>query len=115
MAKNGWAKYTKASTGWVYVYVGFEQNGDSKVPISDADRTADGAFAYTATTVNEGTYSLFTEFSIAPNADISAYGAAKITLTAVAIQDEGFGGDLAKVWAAVTATYPYIHTGGTSN
>ena len=73
MAKNGWAKYIKASTGWVYVYVGFDENGVSLVPTSDADRTEDGAFNYTATTVNQGTYSLFTQFSIDTNAPISSF------------------------------------------
>lgn len=106
MADNGWARYTKASTGWVYVYVGV-----GNVPDGDITR-ADNSYVYTGEgiAVNQGTYYLFTEFTIAPNADISTYGAAKITLTAVAIQNTGFA-NLAEAWAAVTATYPYIHTG----
>jgi predicted ribosomally synthesized peptide with SipW-like signal peptide len=114
MALNGWAKYIKASTGWVYVYVGFDEVGGekvSKVDPTDANKTDATTFTYTPATVGVGEYKLFDTFTIAPNADISTYGAAKITLTGVAIQDEGFNGDIAKVWKAVTDTYPYIHTG----
>ena len=104
---NGWAKYTKASTGWVYVWVGADN-----VPEGDAQKTdATLPFTATAQTVTPGTYTVFEKFSIAPNADVSHYGAAKITITAVAIQDEGFNGSVDAAWAAVIATYPYIHTG----
>ena len=72
--------------------------------------------------VKEGTYYLFREFSISPEVEgeLNKFGAAKITLTAVAIQDEGFRDDapevgtkkaIDKAWEAVIATYPYIHTG----
>ena len=107
MEKNGWAKYTLASTGWVYVWVGV-----GNVPSGDAAKT-DGSAAFTATalTVNSGDYVLFEKFHIASNADTTAYGAAKITVTAVAIQDEGFA-DVNAAWEAVKVTYPYIHTGG---
>lgn len=63
---------------------------------------------------------LFHKFTIDPHADISTYGAAKVNITAVAIQTSGFGGNgnealgtkpaLDEAWAAVIATYPYIHT-----
>lgn len=98
LATNGWQKYTKASTGWVYVYV-----GAGNVPSGDT-------LATTAAKVTPGTYKLFDTFSVDPNADIAPYGAAKITLTAVAIQDDGFN-NIDKAWEAVVATYPYIHTG----
>ena len=109
LAANGWAKYTKASTGWVYIYVGDKAN----VPDGDVERTADTAYTYAAgkeTAVTQGEYYLFKEFSVAAKADVSTYGAAKITLTAVAIQKSGFD-TLADAWAAVVETYPYIHTG----
>lgn len=110
MAENGWAKYTKASTGWVYVYV-----GAGNVPTNDATAdvsTLDEANIEFPNTKSETVtkYTLFETFSIAANAKVDAYGAAKITLTAVAIQKEGFS-TLADAWAAVVATYPYIHTG----
>lgn len=107
LENNGWAKYILASTGWVYVYVGV-----GNVPDGDAEKT-DSSLPFTATAqkVNSGDYVLFTKFHIAANADTTAYGAAKITVTAVAIQDEGFA-DINAAWEAVKATYPYIHTGG---
>ena len=107
MEKNGWAKYTLASTGWVYVWVGV-----GNVPAGDAAKTDGNAeFTATALTVSGGDYVLFEKFHIASNADTTAYGAAKITVTAVAIQDEGFA-DVNAAWEAVKVTYPYIHTGG---
>ena len=122
LAANGWAKYTKASTGWVYVYVGFNEEGGvkttSKVDVSDAAK-ASGACDYKdkVITVNTGKYKLFDSFSIDEHANTSTYGAAKITLTAVAIQEAGFNEENAPItgvdaaWAAVVETYPYIHTG----
>ncbi len=109
LADHGWAKYTKASTGWVYIYVGDKAN----VPEGDVERTDATGYTYAAgneTAVTEGEYYLFKEFSVAAKADVSTYGAAKITLTAVAIQKSGFD-TLADAWAAVVETYPYIHTG----
>lgn len=118
LAANGWAKYTRASTGWVYIYVGFTEDGEghtvTKVPAADVTATAPTLnFAQTEfPKVNKGDFILFESFSIASNANISAYGAAKVTLTAVAIQKEGFS-TLADAWEAVVKTYPYIHTGTT--
>ena len=114
LANHGWAKYTRASTGWVYVYVGTnKETGESLVDPTDAGKTTVDTFTYTAQAVTEGEYHLFESFSIAPKADVSAYGAAKVTLTAVAIQQKGFN-TLAEAWAAVIETYPYIHTGTNS-
>lgn len=139
MADNGWAKYTKASTGWVYVFVGFNEDGTSKVPSSnvvlESGKASDLSAEFVEATKTNyrdqdgnrvadkaGKYALFNNFSIKTNADVSTYGAAKVTLTAVAIQADGFTSDepgtenaktaLDKAWEAVIATYPYIHTGG---
>lgn len=110
MAANGWAKYTKASTGWVYVYV-----GTNNVPTGDATALSSTLNVNTVNFPNIKSdtvtkYTLFKTFSIAPDAKVEAYGAAKITLTAVAIQKEGFA-NVDTAWAAVIQTYPYIHTG----
>lgn len=109
LAANGWAKYALASTGWVYIYVGI-----GNVPDGDAARVNDKAnpylYAGAAETVTTGNYKLFDEFSIADDADTSRYGAAKVTLTAVAIQQAGFA-TIEDAWKAVVETYPYIHTG----
>ena len=109
LEKNGWAKYTTASTGWVYVYV-----GEGNVPAGDAAQLPAGfVFGATAAMADPGTYKLFDTFSIAPDAVVDTYGAAKITITAVAIQNDGFA-DIDAAWAAVVETYPYIHTGSGS-
>lgn len=119
LAANGWAKYTQASTGWVYVYVGMSDSGVSLVPETDAQKTT-GAFTLKAKTVGQGNYKLFDHFAIDENANTSTYGAAKVTLTAVAIQEAGFTTENAGItgvdqaWAAVVETYPYIHTGTTT-
>lgn len=113
----GWKVYTKASTGSVYVYHGFSGNVDR----TDNSGVNSGEVNTNAIGVKPGKYKLFDYFVTAPKADISKFGAAKITLTAVAIQTSGFGngviGDataLSEAWAAVVETYPYIHTGNTS-
>lgn len=112
---KGWAKYTRASTGWVYVYVGFDGENKSLAPEDDDTRPSNVAYTYSGAgkAVTSGSYLLFEEFSIDEDADTSTYGAAKITLTAVAIQQAGFD-TLADAWAAVVETYPYIHTGTNS-
>lgn len=106
---NGWVVYTTASTGKVYVYTG------STTGVLADDAKAVGGLSVTA----DEQYELFETFSIDPEAKCDAYGAAKITLTAVAIQTSGFGdvgkkASLDAAWAAVIATYPYIHTGNTT-
>ena len=114
LAKNGWAKYTKASTGWVYVYIG--EDISANIAAENA-KTEGSAFEYEAealaANVGPGTYKLFEEFSIDEKSALDTYGAAKITLTAVAIQKAGFETDLEPAWQAVVETYPYIHTGNT--
>jgi len=126
MKANGWYPYATASTGTVYVYAGFTDNGAgeqiSNVPTDAVITSTVNSFAEnnaTAATVgsdNVEKYKLFDYFIIDPKADVSTYGAAKITLTAVAIQTDGFGTEGTKAsvdaaWAAVKETYPYIHTG----
>ena len=107
MEEYGWKKYTQISTGWVYVYVG-------KVTDTDKDgnpipQAIDNEGNPTGRAVTEGKYKLFDEFSIADDANTSTYGAAKITLTAFAIQQAGFA-TLADAWEAVVETYTYLHT-----
>ena len=109
MRDNGWAQYTTASTGLIYVYVG-QGNVDAFDSLASNEKNTDVKLEAGSA------YPLFSSFSVAPNADVSLYGAAKITLTAVAIQKDGFVDDtngtaLDNAWAAVVATYPYIHTG----
>ena len=112
--ENGWAKYTKAATGWVYVYVGFDDFGDTNAPETDLTTNA-ASSNLAAKEAVVGQYKLFEEFTIASTVtdkELQIYNGAKITLTAAAIQadgEENFTLDAA--WAAIVATYPYIHTG----
>lgn len=108
LAAKGWAKYTPASTGWVYVYVGV-----GNVPAGDADKklTDPHTFEAVAAEVSPGDYKLFDNFTLADNADVSKMGAAKVTLTAVAIQGDEFENNIDAAWAKVKEAYPYIHTG----
>ena len=107
LAVNGWKEYTSASTGKVYAYYGKDGSGNLNT---------------NAASVTPGDYKLFDYFMTDPKADVSTYGAAKITLTAVAIQTSGFGSNgeigtqtaLGEAWAAIIETYPYIHTGNSS-
>ena len=110
LAANGWAKYRMASTGWVYIYV-----GAGNVPAGNVNLTASAAVdvsQLSAVKVNPGDYKLFDTFSIAakPSRPVSDFGAAKITITAYAIQDSGFA-TIDAAWTAILETYPYIHTG----
>ena len=105
MAQNGWVAYTKASTGTVYLYYGKVAAGELN---TESKNIAVGG-------ATKQDIPLFDYFMVAPNANVGAYGAAKITLTAVAIQTSGFGtvgtkGAVDAAWAAVVSTYPYIHT-----
>lgn len=111
MASHGWARYVMGSTGWIYVYCGFDGEGNSVVRDTDATNELGWQDEYTAKTVNSGSYQLFDEFTIKSNItenELEPYSTAEIKITAIAIQDDAFGGDIAKVWAAVHQTYPYI-------
>ena len=104
LTANGWAVYTTAATGKVYVYKGYtgEDMNEKAAAVGSA---------------NAEEYKLFDYFYISPSANVSAYGAAKVTLTAVAIQTSGFGEDIGSTaalnaaWTEVKNIYPYIHTG----
>ena len=85
---KGWYPYTTASTGTVYVYAGGNM---PSTPINDTSISATSTIASEVGSANVETYNLFEYFVIDPKADVSTYGAAKITLTAVAIQTDGFG------------------------
>ena len=108
LAKNGWARYIEAATGWVYIYVG----GDLTDNAYFRDELGNIASEASLVQGNES-YNLFEEFTIDENAKLDAYGAAKIVITAVAIQGETIH-NTDEAWAAVVATYPYIHTGSST-
>ena len=125
----GWRPYIAAATGTVYVYCGDSAGNDNKVLPESGDefnaiiekRSANetnNEWVTASTTVEGGKYDLFKYFYTDPsNKDLSTYGAAKITLTAVAIQASGFEGEVGSkeavdlAWAAGKDAYPYIHPG----
>lgn len=100
---NGWAKYKKAATGWVYVYV-----GAGNVPEGDVAKTEVTTFTAAPVAVGDGNYNLISNFTIGEDANVSNLGMAKVIFSAVAIQKKGFE-EIDKAWAAVIETYPTIH------
>lgn len=108
LMQNGWAEYAEVATGKVYVYVGSKDAasmGATGKFVAQSDVDYGGAAC-----VNSGEIKLFENFSIKEDANISAYGAAEITIRAFAIQDSGIA-NVDAAWAAVLQHYPYIHTG----
>ena len=117
MADNGFARFAKTTTGWLYVYVGFASNeNETGVPTDDWQvPVGDFAFDHVNTkpaTVKGGkTYKIFETFSIAQNANTESYGLATVTLTAVAVQSSGFTDvkdgvqGIDRAWIAVDQAY----------
>ena len=107
MLKNGWALYGQVSTGPVYVYVGEDCSGL-------ADDGKYNASIYPVQAVHENTdYPIFSKFYLDKNCEdkLHLYGGAKVTVTAYAIQDDGFNGNADQAWAAIVAAFPFLHTG----
>lgn len=107
LQKNGWAKFAEQKSGAVvYVYVGKDTNGNSKVAL-------DGTLPVTAVPgdvefVKVGQYPLFETFSIDDkHTDLTFYNAAKITINALAIQDTGLK-SVRDAWNALATTYAYL-------
>ena len=122
----GWELYTAAATGNVYVYCG-NADGNEEQTVEGVDgkafRTSNTSTEWKAATPTKAgeSYKLFEYFYTNNDIkDLSTYGAAKITLTAVAIQITGFAGEIGSkvsvtnAWNAVLEAYPYIYTGNTS-
>ena len=129
----GWREYTTASTGKVYIYCGGE-NGNTDLALPEAGsaefdeilakrNAVAGATEWVKPTLTQQgkAYDLFKYFYTDPsNTDLNTYGAAKITLTALAIQASGFdlGGTVElgskesvdAAWKNLMETYDYIHT-----
>lgn len=110
LMQNGWAEYKEVATGKVYVYVGRPTDGTLAEGMNANGTYKQGAKALCVST---GEIKLFDHFSIADDADVSAYGAAEITIRAFAIQDSGIA-TVDAAWAAILQHYPYIHTGTTT-
>lgn len=103
LIRNGWVEHHTNQNVIVYVY---------KYTIG-----ANGTAVESDGTTPMTEIPVFTEFTIAANADTSKYGGARVSLVAYAIQCSGFADDdpgmadaktaIDKAWAAIVQEYPY--------
>ena len=104
MIANGWVLLGNTVSGDVYVYHGLTDGTPNANPLP-----VDGKNDSTGT-AEMAVLNIFSTFSIAPDADISLYGGAKVTLTAFAIQASGFDATTEgakEAWAQILSAYPY--------
>ena len=118
MEANGWREYgyAKPSTGtyaWVYYGYKTDENGQyldennavttdlSKRVLNDVPVGVKGGTTGAAVDT-------FSNFYIASDADVSLYGGAGVTLTAIGIQSSSFD-NVDRAWDAVVETYPFIY------
>ncbi|MBR4933325.1 MAG: hypothetical protein IKZ03_02590, partial [Clostridia bacterium] len=101
MEDNGWVQLVKSGDGieiiWVY---GTRQSDGTIVPIAVDVNSNQGKGGL------NGEFRLCESFTIASNADVSLYAAAKVNFTGFAIQSTGFTSAEA-AWKAIMDTYPY--------
>lgn len=119
MLANGWKPYTTVSTGKVYIYCATTQ-------IADGETKLDAQGVGGAKVTTDVNVPVFQNFTITADAKIDkeTFNAATIMVRAFAVQTQGFEDDKEgtenrkfaydKAWAALTAAYPYIHTGSTT-
>lgn len=115
MLANGWKLYTSVSTGSVYIYCG--DIGNAQATAGTLQPKGVGS----ATGGVDVQVSVFQNFTVKVDAKIDkdTYNAATIMVRAFAVQTQGFVDKDGKyaydhAWAALTAAYPYIHTGSTT-
>lgn len=108
LKQNGWAEYGEVATGKIYVYTGVASKND----VAPGAMLDNGKFDHDkeAALVVPGSYPVFQTFSIAEDADVSKYGAAKININAFAIQKAGMS-NVDNAWEKVLEIYTYIHSG----
>lgn len=122
----GWREYTTVATGKVYVYAGAAEGNapqsGNKLPegvdaIREYRNNPTSTTALATLVKGNVTYNLFDYFYVnSDESSLDAYGGAKITLSAIAIQTTnefgvaGTAGAIDNAWAAVTQTYSWIHT-----
>lgn len=129
MEANGWKEYgyAKPSTGtYAWVYYGFKTDesgnyldANGAVTTDLSKRVYNDEPAGVKGGASGAAIDTFTEFHIASNADVSIYGGAGVTLTAIGIQAKGFDGKkdsngnpippINAAWDAVVETYPFIY------
>lgn len=115
MLANGWKLYTTVSTGNVYLYCG--TTGVAQVTEGPLKPKGIGNL----TGSEDIKVPVFQNFTVKADANIDTktFNAATIMVRAFAVQTQGFVDKDGKyaydhAWAALTAAYPYIHTGSTT-
>lgn len=108
MEANGWVEYVRSGDGIEIVWVYGKRNTGTGVitPTPVNPETQQVKKDGTLGSKPEGEFILCEDFTIADNADVSLYAAAKVNFTAFAIQKTGIAGTQA-AWEAIKETYPY--------
>lgn len=114
MLANGWVEFVRSGDGveivWVYGTRDVATGKITPTPVNKATQQtrADGTLGAA------GEFRLCDSFTVYQHADVSLYGAASVTFTGFAIQENGFTGDaqdnptLTKAaWDAIKGSFPY--------
>lgn len=108
MEANGWVEYVRSGDGieivWVYGKRDVTTGEITPTPVNPEtkQKKKDG----TDGPKKAGDFVLCENFTIAANADVSLYAAAKVNFTAFAIQTTGIDG-VYSAWEAIKETFPY--------
>ncbi|MBE6920832.1 MAG: hypothetical protein E7468_04630 [Ruminococcaceae bacterium] len=116
MIANGWVEYVRSGDGveivWVYGTRNTVTGEITPTPVNSKTEQLkkDG----TKVGIPAGDFRLCENFTIDEHANVSLYGAATVTFTAFAIQDDGFTETdhalTVKTWESIKSSFPY-HTG----
>lgn len=113
MVANGWQAVKKNDSGEVlYLYVGKDAQGKTKA-VKEIQTGAVAAQPVGNNNTAAEVYEIFSKFTIATDALVADYAGAKVTLTAFAIQTEGFTeaeGNLEgyqRAWNAIVGRFPF--------
>ena len=112
MEANGWVEFVQSGDGIeiVWVYGTRDENTGLITPTpvdKNTKQTQRGA------EVTAGEFQLCGTFTIAGNAKVDTYAAAKVTFTAFAIQTTAMNNDVKTAWEAIKDSFPY--EGGIAN
>ena len=104
MEANGWVEYIRSGDGIeiVWVYGTRDVTTGIITPIAVGPETGSNKPAIR----NNGEFVFCENFTVASDANVSIYAAAKVNFTAFAIQNTGVE-TVQKAWEAIKETYPY--------
>ena len=111
MVANGWQLIKSNAAGEeLYIYVGFNGDNSSKATVTQINGAVT---AKPVGSANAEHYDLFQTFTISKDATVADYAGAKVTLTAFAIQTEGFTAaengleGYQRAWNAIVGRFPF--------